>query len=74
VELDAPRPQLKLGNRVEVTWEQPGRVRTLRGSVIRMADDLIVVACRTPEGENHVYWRGDATPHIVLRRVTGRGR
>lgn len=74
MELDASRPLVSVGNRVEVTWERPGRARTARGKVIQATDDLIVVLCRTPDGENRVYWRRDATPHIVLRRVRSRGR
>jgi hypothetical protein len=62
-----------VGNWVEVTRRREGGPDVvLRGKVVEATPDLVVVSCRTSEGEHRVYWRGDDTPHIWLRRLTGR--
>lgn len=61
------------GHWVEVTRQRVGGPDVkLRGKVVEASPDHVVVACRTAEGEHRVYWRGDDTPHITLRRLTGR--
>lgn len=61
------------GNWVEVTRRREGGPDVvLRGKVVSASRDHVAVACWIADGPHVIYWRGDDTPHITLRRLSGR--
>lgn len=64
-----------VGDWVEVTRRREGGPDiVLRGKVTAATRDCVTVECRIADGPHVIYWRGDDTPHIGLRRLTGRRR
>lgn len=62
-----------VGTRVEVKRRREGGPDiVLRGKVISASPDHAAVECWIADGPHVIYWRGEDTPHISLRRLTGR--